>query len=183
MTKSAAPPAEFSRPVAADQIGPQETEREIVANEVERARLAERFGLLALDRLAATLQLRRSRSGVIRVTGRFEAEVVQACVVTLEPVPARVSESFAAAFGPSPAAPAGEVVIVDLDEEDPAEELVDGRIDLGEVVAQQLAVALDPYPRAPGADDRFSTADGEGADGDAKAGPFAALERLRERRS
>jgi uncharacterized metal-binding protein YceD (DUF177 family) len=183
MTKSAAPPAEFSRPVAADQIGTQETEREIVANEIERARLAERFGLLALDRLAATLQLKRSRSGVIRVTGRFEAEVVQACVVTLEPVPARVSESFAVAFGPSTVAPAGEVVIVDLDEDDPAEELVDDRIDLGEVVAQQLAVALDPYPRAPGVDDRFRAADGDGADGGAEPSPFAALERLRERRN
>jgi len=183
MTKSAAPPAEFSRPIAADQIGPQETEREIVANEIERARLAERFGLLALDRLAATLQLKRSRSGVIRATGRFEAEVVQACVVTLEPVPARLSEGFAVAFGPAAAAPQGEAVIVDLDADDPAEELVDGRIDLGEVVAQQLAVALDPYPRARGADDKFKAADGAGPGSGDGTSPFAALERLRERRN
>jgi hypothetical protein len=54
MTKTPVPQAEFSRPIAVDQIGPQETGREIVANATERARLAERFGLLALDRLTVT---------------------------------------------------------------------------------------------------------------------------------
>ena len=126
MTKNAPPPAEFSRPIAADQIGPQETEREIVANEAERARLAERFGLLALDRLTARLQLKRGRAGLIRLHGRFEADVTQACIVTLEPVRAQLAESFTVAFGGVRSAPGGEVVI-DLDEEDPAEALTDGR--------------------------------------------------------
>lgn len=183
MTQSAAPPPEFSRPIAADQIGPQETEREIAADAVERTRLAERFGLLALDRLTAILRLKRDRAGLIRVTGRFEAEAVQACVVTLAPVRARLSESFAVAFGPA-SAKLGEAVIVDLEEEDPAEELIDGRIDLGEVVAQQLAVALDPYPRAPSAEDRFEAAEEEGSAARAETRPLAAaLERLRERRN
>jgi hypothetical protein len=74
-------------------------------------------------------------------------------------------------------------VIIGLDEEDPAEELTDGRIDLGEVVAQQLAVALDPYPRAPGADGRFAQSDQEGAAAKGGNTPFAALERLRPRRN
>src|SRR5262249_22851349 len=94
MTKNPVPQAEFSRLIAADQIGPQETEREIVANAAERARLVERFGLLALDRLSAPLSLKRGRGGLIQVRGRFEAEVVQACVVTLEPVRSRLCESF-----------------------------------------------------------------------------------------
>jgi len=181
MTNIPVPQAEFSRLIAADQIGPQETEREIVANAAERARLVERFGLLALDRLTATLSLKRTRGGLIQVRGRFEAEVVQACVVTLEPVRSRLSESFTVAFGTGSTASAGEAVIA-LEEEDPPEELIDGRIDLGETVAQQLAVALDPYPHAPGAGDQAGTAAADGAGTDKAASPFATLAQLRPRR-
>src|SRR5882672_6173204 len=172
MTKDTVPQAEFSRLVAADQVGPQETEREIVANPAERARLAERFGLLALDRLTAAVSLKRGRGGLIQVRGRLEAEVVQACVVTLEPVRSRLSESFAGA------------VVIGLEDEDPPEELIEGRIDLGETVAQQLAVALDPYPHAPGAEEKPEVPEqGESAAEKKTASPFAALARLRERRN
>jgi len=181
MTKNPVPQAEFSRPIAADQIGPQETEREIAANAVERARLAERFGLLALDTLTATLSLKRGRGGLIQVRGRFEAEVVQACVVTLEPVRARLRESFTVAFGTGSTATSGEVVI-GL-EEDPPEELIEGRIDLGETVVQQLAVALDPYPHAPGAGERCTAPDQREAGAEKTASPFAALARLRSPRN
>lgn len=182
MTKQPVPQAEFSRPIAADQIGPQEMEREIVANPVERARLAERFGLLALDRLSATLDLKRGPGGVIQVHGRFEAEIVQACVATLEPVRSRLSESFTVAFGTGSRAAAGEAVI-GLEEEDPPEELVEGRIDLGEAVAQQLAVALDPYPHAPGAGDQPEIPAAGEAGAEKKANPFAALAQLRPHRN
>jgi uncharacterized metal-binding protein YceD (DUF177 family) len=182
MTKTPVPQAEFSRPIAADQIGPQETEREIVANAAERARLVERFGLLELDRLAATLSLRRGRGGVIEVRGRLEAEVVQACVVTLEPVRSRLSENFMVAFGTS-SRTVGGAVVIGLEEEDPPEELIEGRIDLGETVAQQLAVALDPYPHAPAAGEKTAAHEQGEADAEKKASPFAALARLRERRN
>lgn len=184
MSKHEVPPAEFSRPIAADQIGPQETEREIVANAAERERLAKRFGLLALERLSAVLHLTRGRSGVIEVRGRFEAAVVQACVVTLEPVTARLNESFTVAFGTGArATPAVGEVVIGLDEDDPPEELLDGRIDLGETVAQQLAVALDPYPRAPGAGEAFESSESGGHGAGSGASPFAALDRLRSRRN
>ena len=183
MTKNPVPQAEFSRLIAADQIGPQETEREIVANAAERARLVERFGLLALDRLSATLSLKRGRGGLIQVRGRFEAEVVQACVVTLEPVRSRLCESFMVAFGTGSTAAAGEVVI-GLEEEDPPEELIEGRIDLGETVAQQLAVALDPYPHAPGANEKAEASDaGQSGVEKKTASPFAVLARLRPPRN
>jgi uncharacterized metal-binding protein YceD (DUF177 family) len=182
MTKHPVPQAEFSRPIAADQIGPQEMEREIVASPAERARLAERFGLLALDRLTATLGLKRGRGGLIQVHGRFEAEVVQACVVTLEPVRSRLSENFTVAFGTGSTAAAGAAVI-GLEEEDPPEELIEGRIDLGETVVQQLAVALDPYPHAPGAGDEPEIPAAKEAGAEKKANPFASLAQLRPRRN
>ncbi|HVO03474.1 MAG TPA: YceD family protein [Candidatus Cybelea sp.] len=140
---------EFSRFVEADSVGHHRMERRIAANPEERTALARRFGLVSLDRLEASFSLRRAGSGVIHVTGTLEADVVQSCVVTLEPVPAKIAESFAADF----AADSGGMADPDLDfeEADPPEPIRNGHIDLGELAAGQLALALDPYPRAPGA--------------------------------
>ncbi len=82
------PTTEFSRLVPLDAIGEEEIERQIEATTEERQALAERLDLLSLDRLLGELRLRRPPGGnLIRVSGRFEAEVTQACVVSLAPVP------------------------------------------------------------------------------------------------
>jgi uncharacterized metal-binding protein YceD (DUF177 family) len=180
MGKGVTPAVEFSRLISADQIGVQETVREIAANAAERAALAERFGLLSLDRLTASLGLVRRRSGLIQLRGRFEADLVQACVVSLEPVSAHLTAEFTVPFGAAPEDGAGDggEVVVSVDGEDPPEEIVDGRIDLGEAVAQQLAVAIDPYPRSPAAQ-AAESADGTGGEAGRKPNPFAALSALR----
>jgi uncharacterized metal-binding protein YceD (DUF177 family) len=171
MEGQGSPAAEFSRQIPADQIGVQETTREIVANATERAKLAERFGLLALDRLSAEVRLKRGRRGAVFMEGRFAADVTQACVVTLEPVAAHLEQDFTVTFAPRGAAQAGEVVIA-LEEDEPSEEIVDGRIDIGEAVVQQFAVALDPYPRSPAA---AAAELSGGTEEEGRKGPFAAL--------
>jgi uncharacterized metal-binding protein YceD (DUF177 family) len=110
------------------------------------------------------------------VHGRFEADLVQACVVTLEPVPAQLAAAFTVSFGVAPEASGadeGGEVVVSVEGEDPPEAIVEGRIDLGEVVAQQLAVAIDPYPRSPAAA-AAGSAEPEGEAG-RKPSPFAGL--------
>jgi uncharacterized metal-binding protein YceD (DUF177 family) len=176
--------AEFSRPVAADAIGPQRQVREISADAEERRQLARRFGLLSLDRLEATVELRRHAGDVIRLTGRLAADVVQSCVVSLAPVPAHIEADFETSYS----AAAAESPEVDLDPlgEDAPEPLVGGGIDLGEAVAQQLAVALDPYPRAPGVvwnpPDEAGEESGEARSGEARGRrPFAGLAALQGR--
>jgi uncharacterized metal-binding protein YceD (DUF177 family) len=149
MKEPAAVTPEFSRPLPADSVGPQPLLRRIEAGPAERAALAKRFELLALDRLEASLELSREKGEVIRLQGHFIADVVQSCVVTLGPVPAHLDAGFEMNFSASAVEPA----VADLDplaEEEP-EPIPAGVIDLGEAVAQQLAIALDPYPRAPGA--------------------------------
>jgi uncharacterized metal-binding protein YceD (DUF177 family) len=102
----------------------------------------------------------------VRLDASFEANVVQECVVTLDPVPNDVAESFTLFYGEAPEG-AGEDGIV--------EPLQGETIDIGEAVAQQLSLALDPYPRAPGAALDLKLAGGAGADG-----PFAALAKLKK---
>lgn len=170
------PQPEFSRPIRADQVGREPKRRRIEANVAERARLAERLGLAELNRLVADVELRRRGGGRIELAGELEAELVQLCVVTLEPVPASIRESFATAFMelPEGVEEAAESVI-SLDQTEPPEPIRDGSLDLGEAVVQQLAVAIDPYPRAPGAVADWPGKESEGQAESAGRRPFAGL--------
>lgn len=162
---------EFSRPLKVEDIGNRPLRRTVEAKEAERRRLAERFGLLALDRLSAEIELRRQAGELVHARGRLVADVVQNCVVTLEPVPAHVEAEFACSF----AAGQAEDAEIDPLAGEEVEPIEGGVIDLGELVAQQLAVSLDPYPRAPGA----AWPEAEEAPA-APGNPFAKLEKLKK---
>ena len=138
---------EFSRRVEIARLGAHEAFYPISAAPEEREALARRFDLLSLDRLEAELRLQRLAGGFVRVRGRLGADVVQACVISLEPVASVLERDFTMLYGSTES---GKSVIVDL-ETDEAEPFDGDAIDIGEAVAQQLAMALDPYPRAPGA--------------------------------
>lgn len=129
----------------------RQSERQIEANEAERAALADVLDLQAIHRLVAKVGLRRLSSGLIEVKGSLESEVVQTCVVTLEPVPAKVRESFRLTFGDAQPEPDLSEIDIDFDDSDPPEPILDGKIDLGVIVAEQLSLGLDPYPRKDGA--------------------------------
>ena len=163
---------EFSRRIDGLRLDAGGETFEIVANVEERAGLARRFDLLELGRLKATVKVMPMAGGFYRLAATLEAALVQACTVTLEPVPSRIAESFSLSFGPVDEA--GEIVLDG--ESEPVEPLEDGMIDIGEAVAQQLSLALDPFPRAPGAAIEIeSIVSNESS----RESPFAALARLK----
>jgi hypothetical protein len=160
-----APDIEFSRPIALARIGPHRLRETIAANGAERAALCRRFGLLALDRLTAEVELSRERgprsrgsSGggdVILLRAAFAAAFVQSCVVTLEPVPGELSQNFALRYGPPDAemlAGVPEAIEITGDEAETFEPLDGETIDIGEAVAQEFSLALPAFPRVPGAE-------------------------------
>lgn len=147
------PPPEFSRPVAAEPLPPNGRTVAVDADAEERRRLAARFGLERLDRFGGTVVLRPlgAKRGVVRVemTGQFEADAVQTCVVTLAPLPCRVSEPVRLRFSSQPDADPGGDLDIDPDaDDDPPDPIVDGMIDVGEALSEALGLALDPHPRA-----------------------------------
>lgn len=142
----------FSRSIDAASIGPRVSERTIEATAAERVALAIALDLAAINRLVARLTVRRLASGLIEVKGSFEGDVLQACVVTLEPFPASVSDKFRVTFGDTEPEPQLAEIDIDFDDSDPPEPIMDGRIDLGVLLAEQLSLALDPYPRGPDAE-------------------------------
>jgi uncharacterized metal-binding protein YceD (DUF177 family) len=147
---------------------------EIAADESERAVIARRLDLLGLERFEANVSLARSGEEV-RATGRIHARVTQACVATGEPVVGEVDEEVQLLFQPEPVGEPDEEI--ELSGEDLDVIFHDGReIDLGGALADELSLALDPYPRSPNADDALREA---GVLSEEQAGPFAALAALK----
>lgn len=148
MSMPETPPNEFVRVIKLEGARPPRVRFAIDATPTECAALARRFGLVQLDRLSAKGQAELGSGGQWRLTGILTASVVQNCVVSLEPVSAEVEESFELDFtAKNDDDEDGEV---DLTVGDAEPLPADGRLDVGEITAQQLSLALDPFPRKPG---------------------------------
>jgi uncharacterized metal-binding protein YceD (DUF177 family) len=183
---------EFSRIVPAETVDENGSSLDIEADKKERSMLAQRFGLAGLETLTAALRLTLKEGGaLIRLEGAFKAEIVQTCVVSQEPIETLLEGSIKRLYDTSPEPADGENGgeaggeddgNIDFDAEDPPEEAPEGKIDVGEVVAEQLALEIDPFPRKPGlsfAD--FSTDPGDGDKNQPRSGPFDTLARLKKK--
>jgi len=164
----------FAHHMRLDQI--RDGERlDLVADESERAAVAERLRLPGIERLEAHVTLTKTGE-VIRATGRLVASLAQSCVVTNESVPAHVDEAFELIFMPEPPV-AGPDEEIELGGSDLDVVFHDGAaIDLGTAIADTLALSLDPYPRSAGADAALKEA---GVLTEEQASPFAALAQLK----
>jgi uncharacterized metal-binding protein YceD (DUF177 family) len=140
----------------------------IDCDESECAALAARFGFAAVARLSARLKVKRAGPGHWNVTGKLQAEVTQLCGVTGVPVPESVDFTIEERY--CRASEEGTDIDVSLDGFEP---LVDGAIDLGEVVAQTLAISVNPWPRSVDAPHSFAVGESE------KEHPFAGLAALK----
>ena len=166
--------SDFAHRLAIDQI--RDGDRlDLVADESECAAVADRLGLLCLDRFEAHAVLTREGQKV-RAAGRIRASLDQACVATGDPVPAHVDEPFELVFLPEPR-PGSADEEIELESNELDTLFHDGSaIDLGGALADTLALALDPYPRSAGADAALKEA---GVLSEEEAGPFAALAALK----
>jgi uncharacterized metal-binding protein YceD (DUF177 family) len=145
----------FSRIVRVDALPREGRTLTIEANSEEKQALASFFKLPAIAALTATLHVQAQGRGGARVTGSVHGEVTQICVASLEPFTVIVDEDVDVRFVPERAASprsaaAQEALTVSIDDDEP-DPIVDGKVDLGALAAEFLALGLDPYPRKPGA--------------------------------
>lgn len=135
---------ELHRPVAAERIGPRGLESTVEANPAECEALARRLRIASVRALRCRFRLAAAPAASFEAAGHLQARVVQTCVITLEEFEAEVEERFSLRFVPEGS---------ESDDPDPEAEdeatYANGVIDLGEAAAEQLALALDPYPRKP----------------------------------
>jgi len=178
VTSSPGGAPEFSRPFDVRQVEGKQPHLE--ADEAERAALAVRFGLVRIDALSADLDLSRKdgpAGAEVEARGTLHARIVQSCAVSAEDLPVMVEEPLFLRFVPKGAVTyvPDEEIELDADACDEIE-YAGIHVDLGEAVAQSLALAIDPFLTGPDADLARKTA-GIGTPEDQS--PFAALKGLK----
>jgi uncharacterized metal-binding protein YceD (DUF177 family) len=149
-----------------------------IATDGERALVAKALSLASLAELKFTGRVDRLAGGRYRLAGRVAATLEQPCVVTLDPVPARIDEPLDVEFRPDAMATVLTEIEIELDEASEVEPIVKGRLETGRVVYETLSSGLDPYPRKPGSSFDEMLAAPKGAD-TAKENPFAVLAKLK----
>lgn len=192
------PAPEWSVLVDAQTVTSNAQKLRIAASEDERKALARRLGLMTISSLSADLTLHRERGNIIHVNGLMKANVTQLCVMTQDPVQTQIEETFEGWYADQERivmlAKArhdrlgrltdSEVPI--LDESEDPEPLVNGMIDIGELVVQNLSLTLDQFPRRRGLDDQE---DGKeisvaGQEGEVlRRNPFEALKNWKKAKS
>ena len=140
----------------------------LAASDADLAALSNRFGFVELGSLDVSVEISQMGPDSWDVKGRLQARLVQPCIITGEPVPETVDFGIEERY--VRAANEDEEVVVGLEDSEP---LVDGCIELGEMVAQSLALAVNTWPRTVDAPDEFRAGDVEDAH------PFASLGSLK----
>lgn len=141
--KNRPPHFEFSRPLQVDRVPKLGSTEKLSAEPAELQALAKRFKIPVLHSLSAEIRATPWRGGGMKLEGHITADLEQVSVISLEAFRETVSVPLARYFLPHGA-------VVDNQQEDDADPIDNGWIDLGEVVAETLALDLDPYPRKPG---------------------------------
>lgn len=184
--------APFSRIFRISELPEQNPESgfsiKITASPEECEALAEDFGLPAIDRLDAELNIFRLNGGRFRLTGFVDGDLKEICVVSLElfhsavkaPIDLNLVEMPKSGTdrgrltGNSP----DSSLLLNLDkEQDPPETIVGGKIDLGAIAAEFLALNLNPYPKKPGVEFDSFVQILEGAE---TTSPFEVLKKLKD---
>jgi len=160
-------------PIAVDDIPESGLHIEAEAPADVRAQLVKLASLRDLPHLSAIFDLTR-RGGGVHVAGQVNARVGQTCVVTLDPLERDLNEPINLLFAPAGGAARNDTGHK-IDDEEPPEPLIEGKLDLGAIATEFLLLGIDPYPRKAGAE--FAAI--QPADDSAK--PFAALEALKKR--
>lgn len=129
----------------------------VEADAEQRAALAGEHGLLSVEAYRAELLVTPWKRNGVKVSGRIEADITQACVVTLDPVPAHVDEAVEGLFLPEDSKlgregfEGGGEILIDADGPDSPETFAGDTIDVGALAEQFFGLAIDPYPRKQGA--------------------------------
>lgn len=169
------PVPDFSHIVDVRDLPQNGADYDISANEPECAGLAERFGLVRIDGFNAKLRLEARARGAVRLSGRVTAKVTHTCVVTLDLVEESVDVELDIVFRRDfeELAPDGQELINEAD----FEPLAGDSLDIGGIIAEEMALSLNPYPRAATAP-MIGPDGGETLENLAREKPFAALEAL-----
>jgi Large ribosomal RNA subunit accumulation protein YceD len=141
---------EFSRVVDVRHI--DTAPMRLVANSEECAALAVRFGLNAIAKFTVEITLAHDKPAIL-AKGILRANIIQSCAISSEDLPVTIHEKINLRFVPAEALTYGPDEEIEISADDCDEIPFDGgRFDLGEELAQTLAMLIDPFATGPAAD-------------------------------
>lgn len=182
MTVKKAGPAP-SMPVQVNVLPSKGMSIPVSANEAERAWLAQQAGVESVETFRADLTLKRWQRDGVKLSGNLRADLTQACIVTLEPVAGHAEETIERTFVPpdsrlaKPRLNSDGEWLLDVEGADPPDVLEADTLEIWGVLLEHFLLAIDPFPRAPGA--VFSEAENPQAEDDRPPSPFAVLNKLK----
>jgi len=183
MSKAAKPrnPIDWTAPITLEEVPEAGRHVELVAPAAALPAIAAQAGVNGINRLVVHFDVSHRGDG-LRVAGQVEGEVVQTCVVTLEPLVNDVREEVDLTFSPSLRDDEGDIEVSgDPEERAPREPMPGRSVDLAAVAVEFLMLGIDPYPRKSGAE--FETKTAGDASGPDRPNPFAVLEALKRNES
>lgn len=188
MSKSAkSPDVEWSVLVRSEDVPSAGKIMEITPDEKAKKALAKRLDVLALEDLKAQVSLKRENAHIVHVKGTLDAKIKQNCVVTLEPVESKIFDEFEAWYADESQAVSfkraqyeaqSKKELLDmpmLEESEDPEPMVNGTIDVGDLVTQYLSLAIPPYPTKEGITYSVQVEEPVAPKNNLKLNPFAAL--------
>ena len=182
MTAATDSPAPISRVYNLTDLSEAGYEARIVPDAKDLARLADWVEVEAVERFEGVVEMRRLGQNRFSYDAELEADIVQNCVVTLEPVRTHISRSFHRELHLIPNmrrfADKGGAVTLDAADDDAPEEIDSPRFDLAGPLLEEFVLAIDPYPRGAGVAFEPPQTD-RGAEPDAPESPFAVLKQLK----
>lgn len=177
----------LTRVIAVDDILEDGSTVVIESSEEERRKISDELDLSGLQILTATFDLRRKARGRVQARGVLRAVYTQLCVVSLDTIENKICENVQAEFWPE--AQIIEVAQSEVDDDsaldleplagDGPDPILNGEIDLGQLIYETLATVVDPFPRKEDAE--FEWDSGFIQDDDTSGNnPFAVLEKLKK---
>lgn len=135
-----------------NEIGAETIAVSIVATDKQRKELAERFGIIDIESLKSHVEISYSNSHKAYVVrGHVSSDVVQPCVVSLDPVHEKVDCDFEVLVVSEEQANTWDRDEKYLDETFPDyDTMMDDTVAVGEIVAQTVSIHLNPFPRGEG---------------------------------
>lgn len=189
-----APQSEWSHFVDVSPLDAKPLEISIEAPPESCPAICNRLNLHSIESLRAKIILKRNDvNRYVFISGEIDADLHQRCVVTTEPVTEHVSDTFEAWYAEANQAVSfakakRERMSVKerdeqpvLEEEEDPEEIIDGKIDVGELIIQNLSLALNPYPRLEGVEFEGQQKGLDDAPDGTYDNPFAALKNWKHR--
>lgn len=157
----------------------------VAASAADLPRLAEWAGVEAVERFEGVVTLHRLSASRFHYQAVLTADVMQNCVVSLDPVRTHLERRFSRFLHLIPRShrPGGgeqksEVLTLASGDDEAPEEIESPRYDLAGPLLEELSLGIDPYPHAPGVEFKPPTGGEEG-----EVSPFAILQRLKRKSS